>query len=143
MSTYSFQEVEATFSHPSLGVISTNGLGMGSVSVNMATDRATATTAADGTVVINKIKDRHGNVSIDIQQTSDVHKDFKRWWNYLESADASEFAKIKVVVTSKSTKEQDICTGVAMVKQPDNTKEAEVGNANWNFLAADIQQNIV
>ena len=140
--TYSFQEVEVTLSHPSLGVISTNGLGVGSVSVNMATETATASVASDGNVIINKIKDTHGNVELSIQQTSDVHKDLKRWKNYLDSAPTSEYALIKTVVTSKSTGEQDICTGGAIAKLPDKSFGSEVSEVSWSILCTDIKQNL-
>lgn len=142
MKTYSFQEVEVTLSHPSLGIITTNGLGIGSVSVNMATDRASASVASDGAVVINKIEDKHGTVELEIQQTSDVHTSLKKWWSYLETASSSEFAKIKTVVTNKSTGEQDICTNGAIVKHPDSQYGAEVGSFTWSFLHSKIQKNI-
>lgn len=140
--TYSFQEVEVTLSHPSLGIVSTNGLGLGSVSLSMATDKATASVAADGVTIINKIKDEHGNLDLEIQQTSEAHKDLKRWSNYLKTAPASEFALIKAVVTSKSTGEQDICSGGAIIKNPDKSYGAEVSSITWGLLFAEIQQNI-
>lgn len=139
--TYSFSDVDATFSHPSLGQVSANGMGLGSIQISMRTDRSSIEVAADGTPIVSKIKDRTGTVTVQVQQISDLNTTFKKWFNYLESAPTSEWAQIKCVITSKNTGDQDILNGGSMVKLPDKTYEQTAGNVTWNFLFADVTQN--
>lgn len=139
--TYSFTECIVTLNHPSLGTLSTNGLGMGSVTVNNEGVRASKNVASDGNVIINKIKDRSGIVTLSIQQVSDLQADLIKWFNYLEIADASEWAKIVINVNSISTKENHVCTGCAMQKIPNKEYSAEASNVSWDFICSDIQNN--
>ncbi len=139
--TYSFSDTVLTLSHPSLGQLSTNGMGMGNINISMRTDRSQIDVAADGTPVVSKIKDQTGTMSLSVQQISDLHTSLKRWFNYLENADASEWALIKAVLTSKQTGEQDVMTGGSITKHADKTFEQTAGNVTWSFLFANIVQN--
>ena len=143
MKTYSFQEVIATFSHPSLGVVNVNGAGIGTLGVSMMSDRATSVVASDGEVVINKIKDRRGTVTIDLQQVSNLNKDLQKWFNYLENASSAEWALITGLITSKSTGEQTTCKYGAITKIADKNYGPEQANISYSLLFADIQNNIV
>lgn len=138
---YSFSDTILTLSHPSLGQLSTNGMGMGEISVQMRTDRSQIDVAADGTPVVSKIKDQTGTMTLSVQQISDLHTSLKRWFNYLENAEASEWSLIKAVLTSKQTGEQDIMTGGSITKHPDKTFASTAGNITWSFLFANIVQN--
>ena len=128
--TYSFSDVVLTLSHPSLGQVSTQGMGMGTITKSMRTDRTQTEVAADGVPIVSKIKDRTGTLEIQAQQISDLHVTLKKWYNYLESAETSEWAQLKAVLTSKPTGEQDVFTGGAFVKIPDTTYEATAGNVS-------------
>lgn len=141
--TYAFSEVTLTLSHPSLGTISTNGMGLGQVTVNMRSDRSSVTVAQDGTVVTNKIKDESGQLTLQILQNSSAHRTLKQWWTYLVQAPASEWADIKAVITSKSTGEQSICNSGAMVKLPDDQYGNEAQLIDWTFLFQYIDRNLV
>lgn len=140
---YSFQEVSVTLSHPSLGVLSTNSAGVGTIRVDMATDRTDKQVGADGVVVLSKIRDRSGGCSLSIFNTSELHKSLKKWFNYLEQADASEWGGISVSVSSRSTSESFKCTGTAFTMLPSGEFDATAKQVTWDFISADVQQNVI
>ena len=139
--TYSFSDVYLTLSHPSLGQISTNGMGMGNITKSMRTDRSQIDVAADGTPVVSKIKDSTGTLEFQAQQISALHNALKRWFNYLVAAPTSEWAMIKAVLISEPTNEQDIFTGGCFLKHPDTSYEATAGMVTWSILFAEVTQN--
>lgn len=140
---YSFQEVSLTLSHVNIGRLYITGAGAGVVRVGMSTDRTTKDVASDGTVVLNKIKDRSGTLSLTVFNTSDFHLELKKWYNRLEMADTSEWGKISATLTNLSTNETTKCTGVAFVRLPDIEYDTNAKQAEWNFIVADIQQEAV
>ena len=139
--TYSFSDVNITFSHPSLGQVSANGMGLGSIQLSMRTDRSVIEVAADGTPIVSKVKDKTGTLALQVQQISDINTILKKWFNYLESAPTSEWSLMKCVITSKNTGDQDILNGGSIVKLPDRSYEQTAGNITWNFLFAEVTQN--
>ena len=83
MPTYSFTDCSLILNHPSLGILTLTGKGLGSVSINMTGDRTTMDVAADGRVMTSKIKDRRATAAVQIQQTSEANKDLLKCYNYL------------------------------------------------------------
>ena len=141
--TYSFTECIVTLSHPSLGALSTNGLGLGGINIENDASRTQKSVAADGTPIMNKIKDRSGAVKLSVQQTSDLHTDLIKWFNYLETAPTSEWAKIKITAKSISTSENHVCTGCGIEKIPSKSYGATAEMVDWNFIAADVQNDVI
>lgn len=143
ITTYSFQDVDLVLAHPNVGTYTISGEGVGSVGVNMANDRTAHDTAADGSVMITKIKTRSGILPLVVQQTSSANKWLQRWSNYLESAPASEWARTTAMIRSKSTGETINCNGVTPQKMADKMFQAQGQNVTWNLMAADIQSDLV
>lgn len=141
--TYSFADVDVTVSHPNVGNYTLNGEGIGSIGVNMANDRTSHDVAADGTVMVSKIKTRNGSIPLSVQQTSSIHRWLLKWANYLEASPASEYAKTVLIVRSKSTGETTTCHGVTPQKISDKVYQAQGQNVSWNLMAADIQNDLV
>lgn len=139
--TYSFSDVVLTLSHSSLGSLSTNGMGLGQISVSMSADKTSINVASDGTPVVTKIKNETGSLSIQCQQTSEVHLQLKRWLNYLTNAPTNEWSNINAVLTSKQTGEQDVFSGGSITKHPDITYDTEAGSVTWTLQFANITQN--
>ena len=54
MGTYSFTDCSLILNHPSLGILTLTGKGLGSVGINMTGDRTTMEPAADGRVLIRR-----------------------------------------------------------------------------------------
>ena len=143
MPTYSFTDCSLILSHPSLGMLTLTGKGLGSVSINMTGDRTTMDVAADGRVMTSKIKDRRATAAVQIQQTSEANKDLLKWYNYLESAPASEWAQASGVFNSPQTGEQFVLNEVAFQKLPDRSYQVQGQLQTWNMMIADCQQNTI
>lgn len=139
--TYSFGDVSVSISHPSVGQHVVSGEGLGGISVTMTTERTVQDVAADGSIMVSKIKGRNGGVALTMQQTSDLNKWLKRWYNHLESASTSQWAKTKVIVRSPVMGDLVTATGVSPQKLPDKPWQAQGQNVVWNLMAADIQQD--
>lgn len=140
---YSFEDVSVVFSHPNVGQFIASGEGLGSITTDMTTDRTTHEVAADGTVMVSKIKARNGTVSVVTQQTSSLHQWLVKFYNYLETADSSEWARGKIIIRTPAMKELETCTGVSPTKLPSNPRQAQGQNLTWSLMAADIQREAV
>jgi hypothetical protein len=140
--TYSFEDVSVTISHPSFGQYVANGQGLGSISTVMAADRTTHDVSADGSVMVSKIKNRSGSHAIAIQQTSDLHRWLLKLFNYLETAPASEWASVVVVIRSPLMQDSSTSTGVSFQKIADKPYQTQGQQVTWTLMAADIQQSV-
>lgn len=143
MSVYSFTDCSLVLRHPSLGVLTLTGTGLGSVAINMRADRTTMDTAADGRVMISKIKDRSATATIQVQQDSEVNQTLLKWYNYLESAPTIEWAQITGTLTSPQTHEQIVMKDAAFQKLPDRSYSAQGQQNSYSLMIADCQQNAV
>jgi len=139
--TYSFQDLSTIISHPNFGQYAIEAEGIGSITFGMTTERTVHDLAADGNVMISKVKARNGTVSMSIQQTSSLQSWLKRLYNYLETADASQWAQIMVVSRTLMLGDSYICTGVSFGKIPDRVYQVDGQKVTWALLAADIQQD--
>lgn len=138
---YSFEECIMTLKHSRLGVLTITGTGIGSVAVNMSSDRTVMDVAADGVVMTSKIRDRRGAFAVQIQQVSEANEKLLRWYNDLESAPAKDWDKITIVLTAPNTGEVYTGTRCAFQKLPDRANGAQGQMNTWNLLAADLQQD--
>ncbi|MCM3141659.1 phage protein [Brevibacillus sp. MER 51] len=140
--TYSFADVAAVIAHPAVGQFVATGAGLGSISTTMATDRSAHDVAADGTVMVSKIKGRNGSITISAQQTSDLNKWLLKLYNYLEQAPTSEW--VRTTITIRASLMQDLirATGVSFQKLPDKPYQAQGQQVSWVLMAADIDQTV-
>ena len=65
-STYAFEDLSVTLSHPSVGQFLFQGTGIGSITFAMANDSSSHDVAADGSVMTSKIKAGNGTVTISV-----------------------------------------------------------------------------
>lgn len=140
VTTYSFEDVICTLNHPSVGSKSTKGAGLGSITTSMANDRTAHDVAADGSVMITKKISRNGTISIDMQQTSQLHKWLLKTYNYVDNAATSEWARMTITINSNELDESVTCTNVAFQKIPDKPYQAEGQHVTWILMAAKIVQ---
>ncbi|WP_297428645.1 phage protein [Clostridium sp.] len=141
MATYSFQDVTCSFQHPSVGAASTTGAGIGSINISMATTKTEHNVAADGTVMSSKIAGSNGTISVQLQQTSDLNRWLLKWYNYVESADSSEWTAMNITIKSKNLEDYTVCTGVSPEKLPDKPYQAQGQMITWQLMATNIAQN--
>ena len=138
--TYSFEDVTCSFEHSGVGAASSTGAGIGSISIAMANDKTAHDVAADGTVMISKIAGKNGTVAITVQQTSQLHKYFMKWYNYVDTAAASEWAGMTITIKSNNLGDSTVCTGVSPQKLADRPYQAQGQQVTWNFMCAEITQ---
>jgi len=137
---YSFEDVTSSFSHPSVGAASSTGAGLGSISVSMTTEKTIHDMSADGVVMISKIAGSNGTISIELQQTSELHKFFIKWYNYVTNAPAAEFATMNITIKSNNLGDSTVCTGVTPQKLADRPYAAQGAKITWTLMAAEITQ---
>jgi len=138
--TYSFADVTLTINHPKVGKYIASGGGIGSINLSMSNDRTVHDIAADGSVMVSKIRARNGQLSLAIQQTSPLNKWLTKWFNYLETASTSAWADTTVTIRCPVMGDSKILTGVSPQKQADVPYQAQGQQVTWNLMAADIQQ---
>lgn len=143
MKVYSFGDVSAVVAHPSFGQYEAQGEGLGSIKVTMTTDRTVHDTAADGRVMVSKVSGRAGTIAFEIQQTSGFNKWLNNLYNYVETADSSEWAETGIILRSPNMGDLTVATGVSFKIQPERPYEAEGQKITWELMAADIQQNML
>ena len=139
---YSFADVSMVISHPSVGQFIATGQGIGTASVTMSTERSAHDISADGSVMVSKILGRNGNIVINAQQTSALHKWLLKYFNYVEGATTNEWATAKVIIRSPVMQDMITLTGVSPQKIADKPFQAQGQHVAWTLMAADIQQDV-
>lgn len=138
VTTYSFQDNNVSFNHP-FGNASSSGAGIGTISVAMTQTKTTHDVAADGSVMISKIEGDNGTIAITIQQTSQLHKYLKNWYNYINtSTDTSQWASMAININNKSLGDSVVATNVSPQKLPDQPYQAQGQMVTWTLMAAKI-----
>lgn len=141
--TYSFTDVTFSIHHPGVGRFSANGEGLGSINISMTNDRSAHDIAADGTVMVSKIKSRNGTITITAQQTSSLHKWLTKWSNYLDGSDTSAWAETTIIIRAPKMGDLITVQGVSPQKMPDKPYQAQGQNISWAMMAADIQHDVI
>lgn len=136
--TYSFTDLAGSISHPTFGSYIFDGTGVGSVTVTKSTDRTTHDIAADGSVMVSKIAGNNGAVSIEVQQTSSIHKWLLAWFNALWQLPTSEWASTSIMLRNTATGTRHICSGISPQKEPDTPYQAQGQRVTWTLLCAEI-----
>lgn len=141
--TYSFQDVIVSFACNSVGAASSKGAGIGSISVEMSTEKTAHEVAADGTVMVSKVLGDNGNIALAIQQTSQLHKYLLSWYNYINnpSTAVSDWAAMNITITSNNLGDKTVCTGVSPQKLPTRPYQAQGQQVTWTLMAAEITQS--
>ena len=137
-STYSFADTSLVLSHPKVGKIVLGGQGLGSVTISRAADSTQHDIAADGSAMTSKIIARNGSLSLSIQQTSPAQQWLRKWYAYLVSAPASEWAQTNAVFSSQVTGERYNISGVSPQRAPDAVFRQAGQQVTWTLMATDV-----
>lgn len=138
VSTYSFTDLAGSISHPTLGAYLFDGTGVGSVTIAKATDRTAHDIAADGSVMVSKIAGNNGTVTIEVQQTSAIHKWLLVWFNALWQMPTSEWASTSMTLRNAATGTRHIISGISPQKEPDTPYQAQGQHVTWTLMCAEI-----
>jgi hypothetical protein len=137
---YSFIDHSVNIQHPSIGQLSLQGGGIGSITVTKVTDRTVHDLAADGSVLVSKVAGENGTIALSIQQTTDAEKWLQNWFNYIKDSatPSSEYALATITIRNNITGAVTTATGVAPQKEPDDNMQAQGQQRVWTMLAASI-----
>jgi Protein of unknown function (DUF3277) len=142
--TYSFKDLSGAFIHPLVGSYPIGGgnVGLGQIVVSMTIDRTVQDMSADGSCMVSYIAGDNGSVSIEVQQTSDLHTFLLGWFNACKTAaDAGSvalWAQAAFSVRNILDGSSHAMTGVSPGKVPDKTYASQGGKITWILPCAKI-----
>lgn len=138
VTTYSFGDLVGSIVHPELGVYMFDGTGVGAVTISKATDRTAHDLASDGSVMVSKIAGNNGTVTIEVQQTSSLHRWLEAWFNGLVNLPTSSWAETSITLRNSATKTSHVCMGVSPQKEADTPYQAQGQRVVWTLMCAEI-----
>ena len=136
--TYSFLDLSGAIAHPSVGSYIFTGEGVGEVTIAMTTERSAHDIAADGSIMVSKLAGNNGQIAIQCQQTSDLHKWLLDWYNQLIYLDTELWAETGMTLRNTSDGTSHTIRGISPMKKPDKSYQAAGQKVTWTLLAADI-----
>jgi hypothetical protein len=144
--TYSFKDLSGGFNDPLAGPFPFAGqIGAGRYSIEMHTDRTVFDTAADGLILPSAVAGKSGSITMEMQQTSPLHRFLLLWANLLTTAfdngDVSDWAGASVHFVNKVDGSSHNCTGVSFTKVPTKTYGPQAERLTWVLLAANIENS--
>ena len=144
--TYSFKDLTGAFAHPSAGsYILSGNIGAGQITISMLTEKTVTEMSADGSPMVSYVAGDNGTVSIECNQTSQLHKFLLGWFNSVNMAakngDVSNWTNAALTFRSLVDGTGHICTGGAPAKIPDKVYAAQGGKITWVIPFADIQHS--
>ena len=138
---YSFADLQTVVSHPQYGSYTASGTGIGTISLSMATDRSVQQVAADGTVMTSKVEGENGTATIAILQTSNFQKWLLGLYNYLKTADPSQWNQISVTMDATVMGDNNQMTNCSLQKRADRPYQAQGQLATWTILAESVAES--
>lgn len=143
--TYSFKDLVGSLSNPIFGVafpLTGGNVGVGSVTITMATERTAHDVAADGVVMPSYVAGNNGDVDIEVQQTSPLHHALLALYNQLVLAadfdDVIGWAATAVAFRTLLDGSTHILSGVSFQKVPVKPYHASGQKVTWHLMAADV-----
>lgn len=141
--TYSFKDLSGAMTSPLAGAMTFSGqIGEGKVVVENITDHGVLDTSLDGTVVPGFVAGGAGRITIEVQQTSVLHKFLLYWHNLHVQAstggNVSNWAGSDLLLRNTLDGSSHIATGVTPTKVPDKAYDANPGKLTWTLLCANI-----
>ena len=142
--TYSFKDLSGALTNPLIDPITLSGgyVGIGSITIEMMTQRTVHDVAADGVVMPTYVAGDNGTVAIEIQQTSSLHHDLLSLYNKLKTAadggDASNWASTAFTFRTLMDGSHHVITGASFQKTPPKPYAVHGGRVTWTFMAANI-----
>jgi hypothetical protein len=137
--TYSFLDLSGAITHPDLGAYVFTGQGVGQMTITMQTERTAHNVAADGVVMVSKVAGANGQIQIQAQQTSDLHKWLLTSANSVYLSTTDNWAAMSVLARNTSDGTSHVATGVSFGKIPDKAYAAQGAMVTWTLWAANIQ----
>lgn len=141
--TYSFLDLQGALTHPTAGSYNFNGEGIGDLSIEMLTDKTAHHVAADGPVMVSKIAGDNGHVTLNIQQTADLHHWLLNAYNASKEGDTADWAGIAAKFWNVVDGSMHTCRGGSFDKLGTKAYQKEGQMVVWKLWFADIQNESV
>lgn len=147
--TYSFKDLTGVFDHPLIGTLNIGSIGasngIGQITIHMTNDNTIHDIGVDGGIIIWPVAVFNGSVTIQCQQTSDVHKFLLNWFNSLKvnmisvgNTDVSNWASGAMLLRNINDGTTHSIKGISPQIQAEKTYSAQGGSVTWNLLAGNI-----
>lgn len=141
--TYSFKDLSGALTSPLAGAMTFAGqIGSGKIVVENTTDHGVMDTVADGTVVPGFIAGESGRITIEVQQTSVLHKFLLYWHNlHVTTANAgnvAQWAGSAMLLQNTVDGSKHLATGVTPTKIPDKAYDTNPGKLTWVLMVANL-----
>lgn len=141
--TYSFRDLTGVLDNPQLDSpyqIAGGNIGIGRITIRMVTQRTEHDTSADGVVMPSYVPGASAEVTIEMQQTSDLHHALLSLYNTLVTAadggDISDWADTTLSLRTVLDGSGHYLSGISFQKIPDKPYEAKGQNVSWVLMAA-------
>jgi hypothetical protein len=117
-------------------------IGLGGITIRMTTSRTVHDVAADGTVMPSYVAGANGEVDIEVQETSILHKALLTLYNALvlqaDLDDILGWAATSISFALLIDGSVHTLTGVSFDKIPDKPYQAAGQKITWKLMAASI-----
>ena len=137
---YSLADVKVVLYHQNVGQCVLSSQGIGKISISFSGDISSHTATADGYVVVNRLKNNHGMITIEVPQNSSADEFLRKWAKYLKSTESYLFAISALNIVDSMGGFTIYCEGVTPQKIPDRSYEGTAGMVSWVLLAATIKE---
>ena len=143
--TYSFRDLVGVLTNIVFGTViplTGGNVGLGQISIAMATERTVHDVSSDGTVMPSYVAGANGTVAIEVQQTSSLHHALLTLYNLVTTAanadDVSGWAATNISFRTLLDGSTHVLSGVSFSKIPDKAYAAHGAKITWSLMAADI-----
>lgn len=141
--TYSFKDLTGVLSNPLMGEplqLVGGNIGLGTLTVRMLTTRTEHEVGTDGVVLASYVAGANAEVTIEVQQTSDLHHALLDLYNLLTTAadggDISNWLSTIISLRTILDGSGHFLSGVSFQKIPDKPYAAKGQNVTWTLMAA-------
>lgn len=136
---YSFLDLQAVINHPSKGTYIFGGEGIGEINIEMLTEKTAHEVAADGVVMGSKIAGDNGQITINVQQTSNLHHWLLDAYNASMVSDASDWMGISARLWNVVDGAGHMCRGGSFQKLGPKGYKAQGQMVSWILMFADVK----
>ena len=138
---YSLPDVKSVLYHPDVGTANLHLCGIGKITVSAAGDLTSHTVAADGYIVVNRLKSTNGTITLEVPQNSLGDWFLRRWARWQKNCqDPSRVALGSLTIQDVAGGFTVVCTGVSLQKVPERTFDRTATNLVVTLLATTITE---
>ena len=135
---YSLADVRTVIYHQDVGQCVLSAQGVGKISTSLSGDCSSHTATADGYAVVNRLRNNHGVITIEVLQNSSADEFLRRWARFMKNCQTWQFALTALNIVDYMGGFTIYCEGVTPQKIPDRVYEQTAGTVSWTLPAANI-----